>query len=421
MREKSGYRRATAWFLALMMLVSSLLNGCGNHYVEDENQSAYLPQEISLVAEASAVNGSPVALMRQDSGPVVDFSGQLMKKALESARADGKENVVLSPVSVYLALMVMACVSEEASWDTYAQVFGVPQEQWNDYGGRLMRHVNWAKEDSCVAAANSLWMDDSISFLAEDLMRISQNLYTNVYQGDLQSQAIVKAINVWVDEQTRGMIQEFRQDPYDEFTTQSILNAVYLEAKWQDAFSASATMEKVFYTASNEEIVTAFMTDSLCQRSYIREEGMDGVVLPYRDGNLAFVALRPTAGQTVDDLLVSLPAEDWKGICDKAADTFMNFSMPKFTLEYQQTLTDVVTDLGVVPELGIGQKVKIQVDEEGTKAAAVTEVTAAGMIDMPEKDPIEMHLDHPFVYAIVDTATGIPLFVGVMDRPEMAG
>ncbi len=418
MREKkSGYRRATAWLLALMMLVSSLLNGCGNRYVEDENHPAYLPLEISLVAEASAVNGSPVALTRQDSGPVVDFSDQLMKKALESARADGKENVVLSPVSVYLALMVMACVSEEASWDTYAQMFGVPQEQWNDYGSRLIRHMNWAKEDSCVAAANSLWMDDSVSLPSADLMRISQNLYTNVYQGNLQHRDIVKSINIWVDNQTRGMIQEFRQDPYDEFTTLSILNAVYLEAKWQDAFSASATMEKVFYTASNEEIVTAFMTDSLCQRGYIREEGMDGVVLPYRDGNLAFVALRPTAGQTVDDLLVSLHADDWKDVCDKATDTFLNFSMPKFTLEYQQTLTDVVTDLGVVPELGIGQKVKIQVDEDGTKAAAVTEVTAGGIMEVPEGEPLEIHLDHPFVYGIVDTVSGVPLFVGVLDRP----
>lgn len=373
-------------------------------------------QEGILVAEASEIKGSPVALTLQDSGPVVEFSERLMREALVRAREDRKENVVLSPMSVYLALMVMACVDEEAGRDTYAQVLGVSQDQWNDYGRRLMRQMNWTKEDSCVAAANSLWMDDTASLPAGDLMRISQNLHTNVYQGDLQHKDIVTAINMWVKLQTRGMIQEFRQDPYDEMTTLSILNAVYLEAKWQDAFSAADTMEKVFYTAANEELTTDFMTDFLCHRSYAQKEGLDGVVLPYRDGNLAFVALRPTTGRSVDELLVSLQADDWKEICDDSVDTFMNFSMPKFTVEYQQTLTDVMTDMGLMPDLGIGQMVKVQVDEEGTKAAAVTEITAGGVIEISE-EPLEIHLDHPFVYGIVDTVSGVPLFVGVMDRP----
>ena len=420
MREtKQGFRRTTACLLVLVMVLMPVLSGCGIH--GQEEGSSYMPEQIRLEVGASEVKGSSTALTSQDSGPIMDFSDQLMKQALKNAREAGKENVVLSPMSVYLALMTMACVSEEASYDNYAQVLGVPENQWNDYGSRLMRHMNWTKEDSCVVASNSLWLDEDTSLPAADLMRIVQHLYTNVYRGDLQSRVTVDAINYMVSNKTRGMIQELRQSPYDDLTVWSILNVVYLEAKWQQPFQKAQVQEKIFYTAQQEEVTTEFLTDFLCSRAYVQQEEWDGVVLPYKDGNLAFVALRPTAGQTVDELLMSLSPETWGSCSGQAVDTLMNFSMPKFTIEYRQDLTDTLSVMGldqVLAQLGanVGQAVRIQVDEEGTKAAAATEIQAGGAILAPD-DLLEIHFDRPFVYGIVDTVAQIPLFVGVMDRP----
>lgn len=420
--KKDRFHRMLAMLLALVMILISVMSGCGNYGTEKETGSELPGDGIFVVADISEIKGSPVALTKKDGEPLGDFSEQLMKNALTKARMDGKENMVLAPVSAYLALMVMACVSEETSYDAYAQVLGIPEEQWNDYGSRLVRHMNWGKEDSCVTAANSLWLNEGVSLPSADLMRISQYLYTKVYQGDLQSKDIVKAINIWVDLQTQGMIPQLRQDPYDDTTVMSILNAVYLEAKWQQAFLHHQTQEKVFYTASGEEVMSEFLQDHYCHRAYVQTEQWDGVMLPYRDGNLVFVALRPTAGQTVDELLLSLEAADWANACQEAVDIFMNFSMPKFMVEYQQVLTDAIAQMGLEAVLqesniGVGQMVKIQVDEEGTKAAAVTEVTAGGAMLPPEEPPLELHFDQPFVYAVVDTAAQIPLFIGVMDRP----
>ena len=421
MRKKIyGSHSVVAGFLALIVMLVSVLSGCGMYHKEEG--SSYMPEQIRLVTGTSEIKGDPEALTRQDGRPLAVFSEKLMENALTKAREGGKENMVLSPLSAYLALMATACMGEEANQDSYAQVLGVPESQWNDYGRNLMRHMNWTKGDSCVVASNSLWLDDGASLPSASLMRISQHLYTKVYQGDLQSQVTMDAINYMVNDQTQGMIPRLRQEPYEEEILWSILNVVYLEAKWQQAFQKAQVEEKVFYTAQNEEITTLFLTDYFGHRAYIQQENWDGIVLPYRESNLAFVALRPMEGQTVDELLLSLTPDVWGQCSDQAEDTLMNFSMPKFTIEYRQDLTDVLCDMGLsqaLIDLGadVSQTVKIQVDEEGTKAAAVTEVQAGGAMLPPEKSPLEIHFDHPFVYGIVDTAAQIPLFVGVMDRP----
>ena len=413
--NNKNIRRRVAWIMAFVLVVCALC-GCDGRAKKIEKESLKLPDQITVVAEAETIKGSPVAISAQDADSVAVFSQQLMKRALKEARNIRAENVVLSPVSIYLALLVTANVESADHQASFEQVLSISKQQWLTVGEQWMRQLNWEKEGAKVKASNSMWLDEGISMEQKVLEQLAGKLYTDVYQGDLQGEQIVEGINAWVDHKTEGMIQKFRQDPYDQTIMWSLLNAVYMEGKWLDEFSPSDVREKIFYTADGKEVTTAFLTDFLCRHRYMETGEMDGVILPYRDGNLAFVALRPTAGQSVDELLESLQVDDWKEICDDSVDTFMNFSMPKFTVEYQQTLTDVLADMGVSMQMGIGQKVKIQVDEEGTKAAAVTEVTAAGMMEISE-DPLEIHLDHPFVYGIVDTVSGVPLFVGVMDRP----
>lgn len=413
--NKKNIRRRVAWIMALVLVVGALC-GCDSPAQKNRKDTLKLPEQITVVAEAKEIKGSPVAISAQDDSPVAAFSQQLMEQALKEARNMGAENVVLSPVSVYLALLVTASVESADQQASFEQVLSMPKQQWLTAGEQWMRQLNWEKEGAKVRASNSMWLDEGISMEQEVLDQLAEKLYTDVYQGDLQGEEIVEAINAWVDHKTEGMIQKFRQDPYNQAVMRSILNAVYMEGKWLDEFLPSDVREKIFYTVDGKEVTTDFLTDFLCRHRYIKTEEMDGVVLPYRDGNLAFVALRPTKGQGVDALLNSLGPSDWREISTGAIDTLMDFSMPKFTVEYQQTLTDVLADMGVSLQMGIGQKVKIQVDEEGTKAAAVTEVTAAGAIQVTE-DPIQMHLDHPFVYSVIDLVTGVPLFVGVMDQP----
>ena len=123
-----------------------------------------------------------------------------------------------------------------------------------------------------------------------------------------------------------------------------------------------------------------------------------------------------------------------------ASETFLNFSMPKFTLSYEQNLNETFEGLGLIKTLTPGeadlsamgtgrageplyvssaqQKVKIQVDEEGTKAAAVTEILVGEGGMLWQEEPLELHFDSPYLYLLMDQETGVPLFMGMMENPE---
>ncbi len=394
---------------------------------------------VSQLEKGGQIPMSQAPVAGTDAAILTDFSSRFAASALASARDTGLENPVWSPVSAYLALMGVAIGTQGQSQEEFEQVLGLEAEEWPQWSEKIMAYMNWIDHDAKVGTANSVWSDESAELTKGYRQSVSQRLFADVYQGDLSGQKVMKAINKWVDDKTGGMIPELRTTPYEPDVTVAILNAVYLEQQWEEPFSVYRTKEKIFYTADNQEISVKFLQDWHARRDYVKTDRYDGILLPYDAGNLAFVALRPTAGQSVEDLLRSLTTADWKQIPAVAADTKMNFSMPKFEIQYQQGLDDVMKDLGLQKIMtdpgedltpmgtttvgsplgffGIGQTVKIQVDEEGTKAAAVTEATAGELGPVKEDDVLELHFDHPYIYAILDQSAGLPLFIGVMDCP----
>ncbi|MBQ4381577.1 MAG: hypothetical protein II794_02425, partial [Oscillospiraceae bacterium] len=168
----------------------------------------------------------------------------------------------------------------------------------------------------------------------------------------------------------------------------------------------------------------------------IKGGDMTGVVLPYQDGKLAFAAFKPTSG-TARELLEKHGLYELAVRASNASDVTVMLSMPKFTKEYTYEMTGTLSGLGLAPAMGAGadftemgttkygdglvidevlQKVKIIVDEDGTEAAAVTQVTTRD--GMAFFDSLaEVTLDSEFVYIVYDTQYGIPLFAGIMDDP----
>ena len=181
------------------------------------------------------------------------------------------------------------------------------------------------------------------------------------------------------------------------------------------------------------------MQDWGCYRDYIELEGVRGTVLPYDDGKTAFLALLPEEGTDVRAFAATLDAECIGTYLSAVRENaYLDLLLPKFTVETKFPMNDALKAMGLMqafdPEkanfsamghagedpLYIGnvlQKVKLIVDEEGTEAAAVTEVIMASGCAMPENRPVELHFDRPFAYAVIDLATGVPLFQGVMENP----
>lgn len=371
---------------------------------------------------------------------VQDFSMKLLHTAVEKCAAEGTSNMILSPASVYSILLVTASASEEGGQDGYEEILGIPAQDWQKYGSQWMEYMNQYRQRLLLQCANSVWIDTGIQVEDTYIQEMYENLYTEVFQSELESDVTRKAVNQWVSERTHGLISEMRSDNYPSTTLAAFINAFYLKMEWEEPFLPGDTQERIFTTEEHKEIVTSFLCDERCHRKYFRTKEMEAVLLPYVSGDFVFAAVRPANGQTAKDLLLDLTKEDWNQILQEASGTYMNFSMPKFTLEYKTDLTKVLQQMGMesyfgseaeymlsrlgtsvsgIPVTldGIGQTVKILVEESGTEAAAVTEVTAAGTA-MEEEAPLEVHFDSPYVYAILDRKTEIPLFVGLMEYPE---
>lgn len=427
-------------FGLVLALCLTMLAGCkstGGNYGEARRLTQAPPDLWSSQRESADWQ----KLTRAESAPLGDFSLEMMKYAVESAHASGVENPVLSPVSVYMAALLTACGSEGESQKGFEQLLGIPAEGWMNCGKSMMYFLNRNTDRAILKSSNSIWADDGMTLENEYATQVAGNYYADVFQMDLSSDPVVEAINEWVDQQTNGMIPGFKQDPYDDLTMFAILNAVYLDAQWQNPFKPSDTCVKNFFTQDGREISTEFLGDKLCHREYVQSNGVEGIRLPYT-GEMEFLALRATDGRSAEEVLNDLTAEEIRVLSDSALPTFMNFSMPKFELEYSQALTEVLSRMGQNQTLNpmktelsamgrdaegnppqaveISQTVKIQVDETGVKAAAVTEATDAGCAIPDEESPMELHFDRPYIYLVMDSQTGIPLFIGIMDCPEAA-
>ena len=215
-----------------------------------------------------------------------------------------------------------------------------------------------------------------------------------------------------------------------------LVNALYLKNAWEHEFDPVNTREDNFHPAHGSATVTDFLSNGIRQEQYFRTEDAAGVVLPYDDGRLAFAAVLPDGD--LDAWLENLDGDTFPALIGAAEDTRLLLRMPKFEAEWGGELKDALTALGLDAAFdparadlsGLGttesggplfidsvlHRAKIQVDEEGTEAAASTVVMAPAGAPAP-MDYEELILDRPFCYAIVDLERGVPLFLGTFERP----
>ncbi len=383
--------------------------------------------------------GEPAALqLPEEEGEAFGaFSLRFLQEAMAQAQEEGVENPLLSPASAYMAMLMAACGSDGVSRAEFEGLLGLSPDRWGECGRAWVRFLNQEAEGLAVRSANSVWVDEEAEVRDEYLEQVSQELCADVFHARLRSEETMEAVNDWVEERTDGMIPRFRTEPYERMVRLALLNALYLDARWEEPFEARLTREQAFY-APDGEIETAFLRDPMGLRGYVQEAGLEGVLLPYRDSSLAFLALRATDGRTPQELLADLDFERLRALIGSAQETCLDFSMPKLEIEYRQDLSEVFGKLGLRQTMtfgeadltGIGrgtdgaplfigsvcQAARLEVDEDGTRAAAVTEVAIEDGAAAWEEVPV-LCLDSPFLYFVVDTQSGAPLFAGVLERP----
>lgn len=426
--------------LIALVLAASLLAGCSGG-----SGNASEPGDGGRTAP---VPGGGTALKPEETGdhavaPVPDEGadralGQFGTELLRQARQEG-ESTLVSPLSVLLALSMTANGAEGDTLAAFLDTLGggVSLEALNANCASLLADYAALGGSTQCNIANGLWLDGKLSADADFVGRCADIYGAGLYQADLDTQETVDGVNGWVKEQTRGMIDGILSQPPSDDAVLLLVNALYLKNAWQAPFPPEATQTMFFHPETGGEQEMEFLGNGTRDERYFDTGRETGVVLPYDDGRLAFVAAMPNEGSLTEYLA------DWDGarlaeLLDSAEETRLLLRMPKFQAEWTGGLNEALKAMGLADAFdpdaadlsgmgtaegplyisSVAHRTRIEVSEEGTEAAAATAVTVATCSAIAEPDFCTLVLDRPFVYGIVDLERGVTLFLGTFEQPE---
>lgn len=440
-------KKVISTILVMGVLASNLLVACGTK-VEHEVVTEQ-PQEMKIMKDevVPTVTGAldEIFNLSKESNteicidycignmkPVQEFGYALFKEHLQ------EENPVLSPVSAYIALTMAGNGAAGNTYDEFLNLLGSNGEM-TVMSDHMMNAFPMETEDLKVQLANSAWIDDEFT-VADDWIGEITSLYdAEAFQDDLATEQAMDAMNEWVDIHTNGLIKKMINQQLDKETRLVLFNALYFKGLWCNAFWPESTYDETFY-AKDGDIQVPMMHQSMEHYDYFSNDEVVGVVMPYRDGNYAFVAFMPqNVKDNIRNIYEEMTPEKVGALLESRQSTLMNLTLPKFEVSFDQKLNESLLNMGLVDafdrekadfsEMGttdsgypicidiVRQKAVVKLDEEGTEAAAVTEIAMCDTCALLVEEPIEVRFNRPFGYMIMEMETQIPLFVGIMDNP----
>ena len=416
-------------YIAIILMVAAIAANTAGCAAPQPAQNA--PQPAQAGDLMSEVSSNRVSGRRADASfaeSMAYFSIELFKESI----TDG-ENTLISPLSVMFAL---AMTANGADTETLAQMEtllggSIPLGELNEY---LYSYANAlpSTNESTLNIANSIWLrdnEDRLRVEAGFLQRNADYYGAATYKAAFDSQTL-RDINNWVKSNTDGMIEKIL-DEIDEAHLMYLINAVMFDAEWQNVYYKENVREGDFTDINGSVRSVDFMHST--EGIYLEDGMATGFIKPYANGGYSFAALLPNEGVPIESYIESLTGGGFLSILQNAQETTVFASMPKFEFEYMIKMNDALIALGIPDAFDeekadfsrmavssdgniyidlVLHKTFISVDELGTKAGAVTMVamTGAGMLI----DTKTVSLDRPFVFAIIDNATNLPIFIGTV-------
>lgn len=326
-------------------------------------------------------------------------------------------------------LTALALVQNGAEGETLVQLEralgGLDRDALNKY---MRAYCDFLSAGDELKIANSVWTDSSVEAKQAFLQKAVDSYSAQIFSAPLSSKKTVSSINSWVKKNTDGMIPKIIENA-DRDAVMMLINAVAFEAKWETPYTNDDIEKLEFNSYSGKSKKTEFMCST--ESVYLSDSDAVGFMKPYKNGRFAFAALLPNEDVNIDDYIASLSGEKLMKIFSSAKkNEEVDVKMPKFKAEYSTQLIDTLKKMGIEDAFDrksanfsslidkndgayigtVMHKTFIEVDQEGTRAAAATLVGISKM-SMPAINPV--CLNRPFVYMIVDTETNLPLFIGV--------
>lgn len=415
-------KKMLAVFMSVLSLAACTLpfSGCGKIVGNASDKDAKSGAVRNLTENISKNDSDSKAADKEFKAAAASFSADLFKYNY----SNGKTTLV-SPLSVLTAL---ALVQNGAQGNTLAQLEqalgGLDRDTLNAY---MRAYCDFLSAGDELKIANSVWTDSSAEAKRAFLQKAVDSYSAQLFSAPLSDPKTVESINSWVKKNTDGMIPKIIEKA-DRYAVMMLVNAIAFDAKWETPYKRSDIGELEFTSYSGSKKKTDFMCST--ENVYLKDGGAVGFMKPYKNGRFAFAALLPDENTGIDDYVASLSGDKLMKIFSSAKrGNEVNVKMPKFRAEYSAQLIDTLKKMGVKDAFDsktadfsslienrdayiatVVHKTFIEVDENGTRAAASTLVGADTMSLM---EPYSVFLNRPFVYMIVDTETNLPLFIGV--------
>ncbi len=363
---------------------------------------------------------------------VDSFTGNLIRNFF---KGNIDENRIISPINVYFALGMLAETSDGNSRAELLNALGV-----KDLAGLRNNSLalwNYNFRDDGVATSilgSSIWLDRQYAYKTETLQNLVDYYHSASFSGEMGSESLNQSLHNWMNAQTGGFLKEQIESlslTRDMIT--ALVTTIYFKDSWIDPFNANANSEMIF-KGTNGDKNTVFMNNSKSETVYFGDD-YRATSLPMNEG-YSMTFIKPNDGLSANELLSKDEVIAFILSEDAAKGSYrpiVELSVPKFDVESQAELTEVLKAMGVsdvftkqadftpltedtddilVSNVLHGARVKI--DEEGCEAAAYTMITL-GATAVKDFEIEEFVLDKPFIY-VIRNSMGTPLFVGVINN-----
>ena len=397
-----------------------LIIGCFDNAVDTLTENTDKPAVTPIDANVSMAN--------------TRFGFDLFK---EIWKTEQNQNVFISPFSVSTALTMTlngaSGETEKAMTDTL-QLQDIGNDAINNSFSQLLQQLQTSDPKVTLTIANSLWANQDYQFKQDFLQRNQDYFNAEISTLDFLDPNTLNTINQWVNTNTKGKITEILEE-IESNAVLFLINAIYFKGAWQTEFDPAQTQDGDFYLTDGTTKQVPMMNRKGMSPIY-HGDNVTAINLPYGEGRMRMYIFLPSQKSNLNDFVGALNAADWENWMPQFREQNISLRIPKFKIEYgTKKLNDALTSLGMGVAFDedqadfsrmaslkkananlyideVAHKTFIEVNEEGTEAAAVTSVTV-GVKSLPRM----FIVNKPFFFAIRDNETQTVLFMGVVVDP----
>jgi serine protease inhibitor len=370
------------------------------------------------------------ALIAQGKAASAAVNDMGIKMAVDLSSRRRQQNVFISPLSIFMALAMTESGAGGTTRDAMRQALAVPQNltdnQLRGSASALMK-VLQAERGAELSIANGLWSDRSLPMSAEFVKRCRDSYQADATTLDFQQPSAAAEIEKWVKEKTHGKISNLVSPDQLSSMRALLTNAVYFHGKWSYQFPKNETRTESFHLAAGGGKKVQMMHNPSIPGAYRKGNGFEAAALDYRSSHIRLYAILPSQGSSPEQVLAKISIQQLRS---PTGEIDLDLRLPRFTLDYKEDLADALSRTGMAAAFqsgadfspmgspgfflgGILHKTRLEVDEEGTTAAAATGVAVLASVPRVKT----LVFNRPFALLLCDTQTNAVLFAGVVYEP----